>query len=285
MKKIAYIFLSIVYCISYADPNLLLNGYDINADIGLTIAHQSDLIKEHATSLSKFGVNFDVDTAGNEDIWSYGGNYTGFFATSQLMELVSTDPDDSENGTGMRRILVQGLDENYYMKEEIVTTNGTTPVNLTGSWIRVHRMVNIESGSTELNEGTINVRVQGGGAVAASIRQMQGQTLQAIYTIPNGYIGYLTKVWAEASTASPATAFSTVGQLRIRQNNGATGIRVIGVRSITRDHGVDVPLVPARGELPFRMDAKTDIWLHIDTCTTNDISVHGGFHIILVKNE
>lgn len=54
------------------------------------------------------------------------------------MVAVSTNAQDSANGTGIRTIHIDTLDENYILTSQVVTLNGTTPVALTGTILRVN---------------------------------------------------------------------------------------------------------------------------------------------------
>ncbi len=153
-------------------------------------------LQQGITTVRKFGSNRDIDSGSvPESIWSVGGLYP-WQDTAVSLEVVSDDAadDGAPLGTGAQTVTVQGLDENFEPKEETITMNGTTAVNLAGSWLRVFRAWVETAGSVKTNVGTISIQVQGAGAKQAAIEPDLGQTTMAIYTIPAGVTGFFTEV-------------------------------------------------------------------------------------------
>ncbi len=261
----------------FADPNYIKNGYDINSDLGIAIS--GGAFGDDVKYVSKFGANFDIDNSGNEDVWSNGGNYTGFFDTAQSLEVVSSSALDDLVGTGAQKIRVFGLDSNWDLSQEDIEMDGTNAVALSKTYIRIYRAYNTQCGSTDINQGNINIRVAGGGAVCAQILAGYGQTLQAIYTIPNGYTGFVTRAYCDSGRV---LNIAIVSELKIHSPN--EGVRTLTVRGISNDKIAEFISVPSGGMIPIRIPEKTDIWIHVSTASTNDIDVFAGFDIILVKN-
>ncbi len=153
-------------------------------------------LQQGITTIRKFGANRDIDTGTvPESIWSGGGLYP-WQDTAVSLEVVSDDAADDglPVGTGARTVTVQGLDENWEPKEETITMNGLTAVNLAGSWLRVFRAWVETAGSAKTNVGTIDIQIQVGGTVLAVIEPTLGQTTMAVYTIPAGVTGFFTEV-------------------------------------------------------------------------------------------
>lgn len=145
-----------------------------------------------ASIVTIMGHNGDID-AGTvpEDIWEGGGVYP-FQSAAVSLELVSTDIDDTAAGTGARTIRVETLDGNYSPVTQTVTMNGTTPVALTGTHLRVNKVQVITSGTSETNEGVITLRVPGPGDTLAVIDNNggvvgDGIAHNGIYTVPSGF--------------------------------------------------------------------------------------------------
>lgn len=83
-----------------------------------------------------------------------------------------------------------GLDENYDLQTETVTlTNGTTGVLTTKSFLRINSIV-----STTNAVGTISCGNTGKTATYALIPIGTTRSSMTIYTVPNGYVFYLTQV-------------------------------------------------------------------------------------------
>ena len=71
-----------------------------------------------------YGQNQQVSTA-VEDIWITGGVYVWLTAAVTL-EAISSDANDTADGTGARTIHVLGLDGNWDEITEDITMNGTS---------------------------------------------------------------------------------------------------------------------------------------------------------------
>lgn len=140
--------------------------------------------------IRKFGFNGTVNTT-KEDIWDGGGVYEFPPDEGVVCEVVSTLAADDIEGTGARKVIVQGLDENFVEKEVEVEMTGLTGVDV-GTFSRVHRAYVTLAGTGETNAGNITVRNTATPAKKyAQITAGNGQTLMSIYTIPARTIGYL----------------------------------------------------------------------------------------------
>ena len=144
--------------------------------------------------IHKFGHNEDV---GNtlEVIWSLGDGYN-FTDVAEIMNVSSTDVDDTVLGTGAWNISLFGLDANYVPQSETIQLNGQTPVQTLNAYLRVNRAYVHESGTSPANEGGIYI---GHGDVVAGVNAnplayidiLYGQTTMAVYTIPENCTGYM----------------------------------------------------------------------------------------------
>jgi hypothetical protein len=138
--------------------------------------------------LRKFGDNEALPGTGvTTDIWpaTVAGVARRVLPSSAgVATIVSTDADDdgSPAGNGANTVMVEGLDANYLEISEEVTMNGITGVTTTKSFLRINRMYNTLCGSSAYNEGDITGSI--GGNVQAVIEANEGQTNQAMYTVP-----------------------------------------------------------------------------------------------------
>ena len=225
------------------------------------------------SAVNKFGRNPDVDTANNEDIWDTGGFYS-FPSAAGTVVITSGSANDTSAGTGARTVLIQGLDASFNEQEETITMNGGTGVNSVNTYIRLHRMIVKTAGSTGQNQGRILAKISS--TTVAQISTGFNQTLMAIYTIPAGKTGYLSRLYGAVTPAGAASG--TRGGdliLRIRPENEVFQTKmIIGVSSegtTLSDFAYDQPLVLA---------AKTDIRVEYNA-NDNNTEIHAGFDIIL----
>jgi hypothetical protein len=214
----------------------------------------------------KFGANFDIDNNSEpETVWTAGGLYPwSSLATAQTIYCISTDGADT--GT----LEIQGLDANYELQSETVTLNGTTAVTTSNEYLRVYRMVYLDSAD---NAGIITARVTSGtGTVVAQVDAGFNQTLMAIYTVPADH-----------------TAYILCGDFSVQKNKDAQVMfyqRPVG-GIFTIAHMAEVYESSYRYDFsaPLAMPEKTDLEVRADNVETNGTRVTSNFTMILVKNE
>jgi hypothetical protein len=171
-----------------------LGDYALNVSKGLVPG---------TTGVNKFGTNLTVGTS-FEDIWIQGGTWTKLPAATTL-DVSSSNANDTVAGSGAQRLTIEGLDANYAELSETVDMNGQTPVVTTGVFLFVNRTYVARGGSGFTNEGDLYVaddstaHSSGVPVTAASIQSKivatQGQSQQAIYTLPANKTGYITNAW------------------------------------------------------------------------------------------
>jgi len=150
-------------------------------------------------ALKKFGENEAIGTS-FETVWAYS-TLMSYSSEAETMYLMSSDAGDDQDYT------VYGLDGDWAEQSASVTCNGRTPVAITGTWLRITRVVN--AGTTD-NAGNVYVSNDGTNVTdgvpdtAADVRAMipigTNQTLQAAWSVPAGYTFYLTDWWASESS-------------------------------------------------------------------------------------
>jgi hypothetical protein len=145
--------------------------------------------------VNKFGHN--AAAAAGHDVWDGGGLYAFYPTTAQSCTIVSTSPNDTSAGTGVRTVKIFGLDSNWEEQDETVTMNGTTPVALVNTYLRIFRAYSVTAGSNGINIGVVSIT--GGGNTAAQIAAGEGQTQQAIYTVPANKTALLLKYYVGVS--------------------------------------------------------------------------------------
>jgi len=216
----------------------------------------------NASHINKFGYNESVGTS-FEHITDLGTNVLP--SSAGTVTLVSASTDDTSGGTGARTVEVQGLDENYLPLTETFTMNGTTNVVGSSSFLRVFRMRVLTAGTGEINAGNITASI--GGSNVAQILADKGQTLMAVYTIPAGKSGYLTKFQGSLSKNQEAV-------FKIRVKEFGNGFNVKGQfgtfsQSINYDYAV-----------PLQFKEKTDIQILGKAGATSEMGAV--FDIVLI---
>lgn len=231
------------------------------------------------SSVNKFGHN-SAASAG-DDVWGGGGTYAFYPTTAQTVQAVSTSTSDTSAGTGARTIQVYGLDSNWEEQDETVILNGTTPVVLANTYIRLFRTVVLTAGTLETNAGDITVEVSGGD-VGIFIDASDGQTQHAIYTVPAGKTAYFVKGYV-GLTADDKNGEIAEFQWKSRPNTvadgawavkGEIGCNSLGSGTWQYEYGVPVGVIPE----------KTDIRIEVLSSSAT-LGVVGGFDLILKDDQ
>lgn len=246
-----------------------LSDYNLEKDIFLSIPSGR---VPHSSSINKFGRNADVD-ATQEDIWDGGGTYS-WPTTASITHVRSAVDSAATRGMTLE---VQGLDANWDLVVQNATLNAvdsTTEVVLTTPLIRCFRIKNT---SDTDNDQAIQAGPTGFGTINAQITIGYNQTLMALYTIPNGFTGFVVSVWGNdnrvVTTGAADITFwarSFGGVFRVQRTVGA---------QISGNTGFQHYFTPYA-----KYSSKTDLKMTgIGTSGTNhDISA--GFDLILLEN-
>jgi len=217
-------------------------------------------------ALTRFmGHNPDVDLATlPEDVWEGGGVYP-FQTTPVSLQLVSSSANDTAVGTGLRTVLVTGLDANYLTISETVTMNGVTPVPLTKQYRRINDVIGVTAGSGASNAGTLVLRVPGPGAVQAQMDAGDGRAHTALLTVPASKTFYL--IWLLLEMLRVPVNEAAELALLTRTPTGLVTIRnlfsLIG-------SGTSSQLVVVEYPVPF--PAKSDVWMRVTDVSANNIA-------------
>jgi hypothetical protein len=253
-----------------------------DAESGLAIA-KGEVVD--TSFIHKFGAapDFDIadgfvtvwDAAEDDEAWELM-NYV-YSTTAAIDKVASTAADTVD-------VEIQGLDANYDLVTQTITLTGTTPASLTTNLIRVFRIKNV--GSTNLSghvivfeDDTTNDDAgvpDDSNLIRAVVHPDNNQTEMAVYTIPNGYTGYMRSWYASTAGAKRDSAhtikilarpFGQVFQLKHKAN-----IDVNGTSYIQHEY-VEPEVFAAKTDIEMQMDTDTDI-----------AGVAGGFDIVLIAD-
>ena len=138
-------------------------------------------------------------------------------------------------------------------------------------------------GSGNANAGNITATAQTDSTVTAQIRAGDNQTLMAIYTIPNGYTGYMTQFGASINkSGATAGAMADISLYKADAENSPNARLVQHTAGIAVD---GASLVDHRFHPNKVVAEKTDLILSVDGVTDNNTDISGWFDIILHKED
>lgn len=228
--------------------------------------------------VEKFGANLSVGSD-LETVWEPGGLYE-YLTTASVVSAVSNESGDTaSSGTGARSIELQGLDVDYNIITETISTGGTGGgAPSSQQFLRIFRALVKTAGSSGTNEGDILVKA--GPTTVISIgthgtganKEGFGQSQTSVYTVPAGKTGYLTQ-WSVGSSVynSGIQAF-----LMLSETNGGPIMRVKDIMFLN-NYSIKDYKVPL--EIPEKADVEVRAY---DSATGTPVSTT--YNIILVDN-
>lgn len=231
-----------------------------------------------AALFDKFGFTGQIGTVSAPlDVWRGGGLYTGFPATQQALEVLSSSALDTAAGTGARTVRITDLLDSSYnpLPDVVVALNGTTPVAI-GSAFRTARVLVETVGSTGVNQGVITVRqVAAPAVIFVAMPALQGRTQVAAYTVPAGKTLYVDHVL-----------------FGIARDNGSAGSAIMKIWSqefgkswqASRPIGISTSKGYEPKDIELIFPEKTDIVIRIDIISDNSSYVNAEFSGVLYDN-
>jgi hypothetical protein len=225
--------------------------------------------------INKFGENTAVATDTTEDIWDGSSLYT-FPATAVMTHVSQTTNQAALTG---ETVEVQGLDANWNLVTQTVTLNAsdtTTAVALATPLIRAFRMRLL---SNTIQDQPIRLHNADETVDYAVMSSNHNQTAMAIYTIPDGYTGYLTNYYVHHHPATNQNPTSLDIHMWGRDNKNGYE------RQLKHTVGI-----PSDGSFQHHFDPyvifteRSDIYLSATT-VGKAAHVSGGFDLYVVPND
>jgi hypothetical protein len=136
--------------------------------------------RQGRTTWNKFGYNGDLDI-GTETIWASGGTFTRINTASTFTVVSSSAQDILTSGTGAWNVVIYYVDADRLAQTVVVPLNGTTPVVTAVTGLGINRAALFNTGSGDVNAGTITITATTGGTTQATIPAGEGTTQQAIF--------------------------------------------------------------------------------------------------------
>ena len=223
---------------------------------------QRGYVQEHK-SASKFG--YATSVSGTEVAVFNGGLEYVYAASAAPMYVYAASGTNTTS-----QITIEGLDADYNELSNIVTLNATTTVATSGSFIRVNRTFVSNDVPAEENVHVNN----SAGNLNSELEPNENQSLQAVYTIPAGYTGYLDQVAAGTAT-EVANKFIRV-RLKTREPGGVFRTRAkFTVASGNYEEVFKYPIeIPEKSDIEVTAESSSGV---------NEVSAI--FNLLLIANE
>jgi len=276
-----------IQCIAGFQSNLSAPlNLSVQSDADATIVRPTDNRYEIAlsrrqgyTTWNKFGKNNDVDV-GTETIWSVGGVFTRIDTASTFTIVSSSVQDTLTTGTGAWNVVIYYIDSTRTAAVGVVPLTGTTPTVTSFTGLGINRVALYNTGSGDINAGTITITATTGGTVQAEIPAGEGTTQQCLFFSQAGHTALLDWMLINVTRLSGGGAQPTV---IIR---GWVYSYVSTAKYLVFQHTIDsaventVELNPSQ---PFVVGEKSIFWLEATT-DTNNTTVSGRFSLVEVRS-
>ena len=220
-----------------------------------------EIVKGNVPGHSVFhiqGIDEDVEDAGLEILWE---EVTFIWPTvATLMNVSSSDVDDTNGGTGTWDVTILGLDADYVQVVETVTMDGQNPVSTVNKYLRINLLIVQYVGTSGANEGIIYIGTGAtvGGEPAIIYNEIvsdKGISTTGTYTVPAGYKAYVHH-FTLGTSADKDIEF----ELRTRCVTCAFNSWTAAYHDHFKKEHIVQPLL-----VPFPIKEKTDIGLFCQT--------------------
>ena len=199
-------------------PNDLMTNEVVNERKLKTDGTAKDFLFELAQGnipgQSSFGFITKNDNVGTDrvDQWDDASMmiYPANDAISEVWEISSTSPNDTNGGTGAWNAIVISLDEDFLRVTHTVDLNGTTPVTIPDLHTRPHQVILPDSGSSDANEGKITVRVVGSGLLRNTVRIGESLSFDGHFTVPADKKAFIMQTYTNFGKNLDGNARTTI---------------------------------------------------------------------------
>jgi hypothetical protein len=231
-------------------------------------------LRQGSSTWNKFGYNTDVDTGSSEVVASFGGAFNQKLIPGETLDIVSDSVNDTNSaGTGVRQIVIFGVDADWNEVTEVLAMNGTTVVTTANVFIGVNRMTIFTSGSSDSNVGTVTATATTSSNVMAEMPAGEGTTQQAIFYVPAGHQFLATWLYINAIKSSGGGSDPDVNFKAYVYSDVVASMFEVYRDDIDLSIETTKQLKPSE---PFIIGEKSIFWVEADS-TSNNTSVRCRF--------
>lgn len=229
-------------------------------------------------NISIVGENMDIDILSTpEDVISVGG--TAYLPSAvATTTVVSSSDEDKSGGTGAFELYYEGMTTDFVPVSGVVSLNGITPVAMP-DLLRCNLAFEGECGTNGTNVGTIDIKH--GANVLAEIQAGHGTTQNAVFTVPAGYVGFITgfRISASVDIDKVNTNELIDAHLLLRSNVApVTGWLTVRDEIVQQGNSYDDHYITG-----WNVKAGDDILIRVFVATADNMRVSGGFNLQLFK--
>jgi hypothetical protein len=236
-------------------------------------------VKGHSL-VHKFGRNDSVPNGSWAFITLLGQTAWPLSAATTVRIKAGGNAADTAAGAGAREVTVQGIVASTFLEEtEAIATAGASASSATSkSFWRVHRKWVSSAGTYgAANTGDIILENGAGGTDIITLAAEEGQTQDALFTIPAGKTGYLASVHVTVDSNKPTDL-----RCFVRDNLDVTSAPVDSKRLKLYWDGIANSLDYRPYSPELSISEKSDIWFEGKGAAVSEVSVD--FELLLVDN-
>jgi len=190
----------------------------------------------------------------------------GYINHADSLDVVAANAQDDTSGTGIRTILITGLDDDWEVQTDVVTLAGGETVRTAIEFLRVYSVEAVTGGSGGVAAGAIVVQNASNDTTLATIATGKTGSRQGMFSVPAGMTFYMTHFYA----SSAAGVLQTVAVFERKYGTTIWTKRDAGM--------VWLSFFDTVHEFPISFSAKSDIEIRAKGNTGNiSAAVHGWY--------
>lgn len=137
---------------------------------------------------------------------------SGLASSAATVDVASTDANDDDGDSGLRTLLLQGLDSSGNAQSETITMNGQTEVTSANTYSAITGMIGTSWGASAYNEGTVwcGNGTFTGGVPATKYFSMDAngnKALTAYIVVPTSQTYYMRQITLAVATSNKDVDF------------------------------------------------------------------------------
>jgi hypothetical protein len=201
-----------------------------------------------------------------EGLTASGGSYV-YPSVAARMYIFSSSASDTAV-----QVTINGLDANYNILTEVITTNGTTSVQTVNSYFRINSM--FVNSAPVGNISLYSNSAQTGGTLYAKVLAGNLASQASIYTVPAGYTFYKYNLQADANTSVVSSGYNRVRTFASPPVPPAVAYQSVFVQQFNQP--ISFPI-----SFPEKTDIQWQVLANTGTNTVANLYIGG----LLVQND